>query len=233
MGRRALYPIRSARPSATSTPFVRRYNEADLIAVHTVMPKPPAHVQLALSEEVRIAPYNPAWPSLFEAERDHLLTCLPPGSIGRVEHFGSTAVPGLAAKPIIDMLVEVRSLQEAREQLAPILEAQGYEFFWRPDWRDGVTPEYIWFIKRDANGCRSHHIHMLTPSSPEWERLLFRDYLRAHPDIAREYGKLKQTLASRASSREAYATAKTRFIVDTTRAAQLWQAEQRQPQNRR
>ncbi len=188
------------------------------------MPSRPAHVELAIREGVEITPYDPGWPRLFEAERDHLLSCLPKGSIGRIEHFGSTAVPGLAAKPIVDMLVEVRSLHEVRETIAPILEAQAYEFFWRPSWRDGVTPEYTWFIKRQGNGRRSHHIHMLTHDSPEWDRLLFRDYLRAHPELARQYGELKLRLAASAATREDYASAKTRFIVTSTEAARDWQA---------
>lgn len=189
------------------------------------MPDSDHHVKRAASERVEIAPYDPAWPQAFAREREHLLACLPPGSVGRFEHFGSTAVPGLAAKPVVDMLVEVRSLKEVCEIIAPILEAQGYEFFWRPSWRDGVSPEYTWFIKRDDKGRRSHHIHMLTPSSPEWERLLFRDYLIAHPEVAREYGELKQRVAGESDDRLAYADAKTDFIIRTTKLARKWRAQ--------
>ena len=184
------------------------------------------HVDRATGERVDIAPYDPSWPLAFERERDHLRACLPPDSIGRIEHFGSTAVPGLAAKPIVDMLVEVPSLGDVRDRLAPILEAQGYEFFWRPSWRDGISPEYTWFIKRDTYGRRSHHIHMLTPDSPEWERLLFRDYLIAHPQAAAEYGALKQNIAKSCGDRRAYANAKTDFILRVTEAARHWKATQ-------
>ena len=183
-------------------------------------------VRRASGEQVEIIPYDPAWPVAFASERDHLLACLPPGSVGRIEHFGSTAVPGLAAKPIVDMLVEVRSLNEVRESIAPILQAQGYEFFWRPSWRDGVSPEYTWFIKRDAHGRRSHHIHMLTATSPEWERLLFRDYLIAHPQTAEEYGALKQRIAKTSGDRRAYAEAKTDFILRVTETARRWKEQQ-------
>ena len=69
-------------------------------------------VQRAVSEDVAIMPYDPRWPALFQREAAHLRSCIPAGLIHRIEHFGSTAVPGLAAKPIIDLLVEVRSLQE-------------------------------------------------------------------------------------------------------------------------
>lgn len=188
------------------------------------MPDSDKHVKRATRERVEIVPYDPTWPHAFERERAHLLACLPPGSVGRFEHFGSTAVPGLAAKPVVDMLVEVRSLKEVCEIIAPILEAQGYEFFWRPSWRDGVSPEYTWFIKRDDRGRRSHHIHMLTPSSPEWERLLFRDYLIAHPEAARAYGELKQRVAGESDDRLAYAEAKTDFIVETMDRARRWMA---------
>jgi GrpB-like predicted nucleotidyltransferase (UPF0157 family) len=99
----------------------------------------------------------------------------------RIEHYGCTAVPGLAAKPIIDMLVEVTDLDETKTKVAPILEAQGYDYFWRATSGGDVSPFYAWFIKRDSDtGARTHHIHMITGSpefAPHWDALLFRDYL--------------------------------------------------------
>lgn len=89
----------------------------------------------------------------------------------------------MVAKPIIDMLVEVPSLQRVHDTIDPILERHGYEYFWRPSWRDNMTPEYTWFIKRDAQGRRTHPLHMLPPDAPEWDCLLFRDYLIAHPGV--------------------------------------------------
>ncbi len=83
-------------------------------------------VRRALREEVTIVPYDAGWAELFRQEAEHLRVCLPARLIRRIEHFGSTAVPGLAAKPIIDMLVEVTSLRAAREKIAPLLRAQGY-----------------------------------------------------------------------------------------------------------
>lgn len=93
-----------------------------------------------VAERIEITPYDEAWPAAFEDERRHLLACLPPGLIRRIEHFGSTAVPGLLAKPVIDMLVEVSSLEETRSRFAPILEAQGYDYFWRPTLGDDGPP---------------------------------------------------------------------------------------------
>ena len=89
-------------------------------------------IQRVTREEVAIVPYDPRWPELFRQEKDHLLSCLPSDLIRRVEHFGSTAVPGLAAKPIVDLLVEVIDLQATQVRIAPVLEAQGYDYFWRP-----------------------------------------------------------------------------------------------------
>lgn len=173
-----------------------------------------------IKEEVAIVAYDERWPWLFEDERRHLLSCLPAELIGRIEHFGSTAVPGLAAKPVIDMLVEVTSLEETRRRIAPVLEAQGYDYFWRPTWGDSTPPFYAWFIKRAANGIRSHHIHMVEADFEHWERLLFRDYLIEFPEFARQYGELKQKLSKTCGSdRVAYTAAKSEFICSVTAAA--------------
>jgi GrpB-like predicted nucleotidyltransferase (UPF0157 family) len=149
-----------------------------------------------VKEEVAVVPYDPRWVELFEQERLHLLSCLPADLVRRIEHFGSTAVPGLPAKPVVDILVEVTSLVETRQRIAPILEAQGYEYFWRPLWGDDTPPFYAWFIKRDGSGNRTHHIHMVDSQFEHWDRLLFRDYLIEHPEVAREYGDLKLRLSS-------------------------------------
>ncbi len=177
-------------------------------------------VARVVKEEVAVVPYDPRWPELFEQERRHLRACLPAGLVGRIEHFGSTAVPGLSAKPIVDMLVEVTSLEEARRTIAPILEAQGYDYFWRPSWGNNTPPFYAWFIKRDRNGNRTHHIHMVEPHFEHWDRLLFRDYLIAHPDVAQEYGRLKMTLlGAHQNDRVAYTEAKGEFIRRVTETA--------------
>ena len=135
------------------------------------------------------------------------------------EHFGSTAVPGLAAKPIVDMLVEVASLEETRAQTAPLLEAQGYDYFWRPAMFEG-PPFYAWFIRRDANGRRTHHIHMVEPHFEHWDRLLFRDHLIEHPEVAAEYGALKTRLSrDHPGDRVAYTRGKTAFVERVTAEA--------------
>jgi GrpB-like predicted nucleotidyltransferase (UPF0157 family) len=178
-------------------------------------------IQRVLKEEVVIAAYDPRWSELFEREKAHLLACLPADLVRRVEHFGSTAVPGLAAKPIVDILVEVTDLAATRERIAPLLEAQSYDYFWRPTSGDDGPPFYAWFIKRDAGGNRTHHLHMVEASfEGHWDRLLFRDYLIELPQVAREYERLKLDLASAyPKDREAYTNGKTEFIIRLTREA--------------
>ena len=177
------------------------------------------HVQRALREDVRIVPYDPRWPALFRHEAAHLRASIPPGLIRRIEHFGSTAVPGLPAKAIIDMLVEATSLRAARTVIAPLLEAQGYDYFWRPTFGDDTPPWYAFFIRRDARGSRTHDIHMVARRAAfqeHWDRLLFRDYLISHPRTARAYERLKRELAvAYSNDRVAYTGGKTAFIRRT------------------
>lgn len=183
-------------------------------------------LQRVLSEEVAICGYDPRWPEMFRQEKEHLLKCLPSGLIRRIEHQGSTAVPGLAAKPIIDMLVEVDDLDETRIKVVPILEGQGYDYFWRATSGEDVPPFYAWFIKRDSHtGARTHHIHMITAAlefAPHWDALLFRDYLIEHPEVAGEYEQLKRRLAeTHRNDREAYTSAKSEFVERVTSQAKL------------
>lgn len=174
-------------------------------------------------EQVDLADYDPYWPNVFTAEKNHLLECLPNEMLGRIEHFGSTAVPGMIAKPIVDILVEVRDLEETRQRIAPILEAQGYDYFWRPTAGDDIPPFYAWFIKRRSDGRRSHHIHMVEANFQHWDRLYFRDYLREHRDIADEYAALKQQLARQHhGDRVAYTDAKGEFIRRVTEQAKRY-----------
>jgi GrpB-like predicted nucleotidyltransferase (UPF0157 family) len=119
------------------------------------------------AEHVDVVPYDPDWPESFQREKRHLLGFLPRDIIGRIEHFGSTAVPGLSAKPIVDILVEVTDLEAVKARVVPILEAQGYEYFWRPTFGDDGEPFYAWFIKRNPEtGQRTHHITWWRATSP-------------------------------------------------------------------
>jgi len=172
-------------------------------------------------EHVEIVAYDPGWPASFEAEKAHLLAVLPRDLVGRIEHFGSTAVAGLAAKPIVDVLVEVRDLEATKARIAPLLESEGYDYVWRPTSGDDTPPWYAWFIKRDpVSRIRTHHIHMVEPHFPQWEALRFTDYLRSHPDVAAEYVALKRRLAAEfPNDRIAYTAGKAEFITRVIHAA--------------
>ena len=169
-------------------------------------------VRRVTAEHVQVVAYDPAWPQRFEQEREHLLGCMPGGLIVRIEHFGSTAVPGLAAKPIVDMLVEVRDVAEAKVVVPEILEPQGYDCFWRPSWGDDIPPWYTWCIRRDAAGLRTHHLHVGEVEFKAAE-LQFRDVLRSRPEVAAAYAELKLRLAGEhEADRIAYTEAKTAFV---------------------
>jgi GrpB-like predicted nucleotidyltransferase (UPF0157 family) len=123
------------------------------------------------------------------------------------------------------MLVEVSDLQATKLRIAPVLESQGYDYFWRPTHGDDGPPFYAWFIKRDPRtGGRTHHIHMVEGHFREhWDRLLFRDYLIEQPQMAVEYEALKIRLASALPhDRVAYARGKAEFIEWVTDRAKQY-----------
>jgi GrpB-like predicted nucleotidyltransferase (UPF0157 family) len=160
--------------------------------------------------EAVIAPYDPDWPRAFEDERGRLAAAL--GSLARrIEHNGSTAVPGLAAKPIIDIQISVAQLRPVGAYGEP-LAALGYTHVAHPD--DDRCP----FFHRPAAWPHTHHVHVVESGAEEERRALaFRDYLRDHDRLAREYEQLKRSLAERfdlidVGAREDYAQSKTEFV---------------------
>lgn len=177
-------------------------------------------IENLVKEEISIVPYISSWPKCFEEEAAFLRLKLPVQLIKKIEHFGSTAILGLSAKPIIDILVEVSSLDETKKQIVPILEAEGYEYLWRPEFGDVGPSYYAWFIKRNSNGLRTHHIHMVESSSVLWDRLFFRDYLRLFPDVAKQYSLLKSKLSEQnPHDRVKYTESKSDFILTITKKA--------------
>ena len=163
--------------------------------------------------EVRVVPYDPAWPALFEAERVRLLEVLAPWLAGPIEHVGSTAVPGLIAKPVIDIMAGVRSLDASRGAIAEVERLQ-YQYW---PYRCDVMH---WFCKPGAS-FRTHHLHLVPHGSPAWqERIAFRDCLRDDATVAAKYAELKDDLARRyRRDREAYTEAKGPFIADVLKRA--------------
>ena len=164
-------------------------------------------------ERVAIVPYDPQWPVIYEQEGSLLEQRLPGGLILRIAHIGSTAVPGLGAKPIIDMQVEVASLLRVEHEAVPVMEALGYECVWRPTIGE-PAPYYAWFIKRNNKGQRTHHVHMVEPDVASNDRIIFRDRLCADPEEAGRYEALKRRLAAvHPDDRTAYAREKTAYIT--------------------
>ena len=167
-----------------------------------------------------IVPYDPAWPGFFRQEKETLQQLLGPELALRIEHFGSTAVPGLAAKPTIDILVEIPEGEAATGKIISEMTAAGYHFIPRED----APPPYPMFVKGytpQGAATLTYHIHM-APAGHRglWDRLLFRDYLIAHPEAAGEYEKLKRDLAERFTyDRDAYTLAKTAFVRMLTNKA--------------
>jgi GrpB-like predicted nucleotidyltransferase (UPF0157 family) len=165
-------------------------------------------LQQAIDEHVSLRAYDPAWPALFDAERLRLLALFP-GWLLDVRHIGSTAVPGMDAKPIIDILAGVASMAVADSLIDP-LTREGYstsaEF-------NATLPDRRWLM-RHAQGRRTHHLHLVVLGEAAWrQRLHFRDMLRANRELAHRYLRLKQELAlQHAADRELYTREKAEFV---------------------
>lgn len=165
---------------------------------------------MPLRDSIAISRYDPAWPGAFQAEAKRIGGALGSAAL-RIDHVGSTAVPGLAAKPVIDIQVSVRVLHPLELHLPPLV-ALGYTHVPHPD--DATCP----FLHRPSEWPHSHHIHLCEAGGPEERRnLAFRDFLREHPEEAEAYAEEKRRLApafssSSFESRNAYAEAKSGFI---------------------
>jgi GrpB-like predicted nucleotidyltransferase (UPF0157 family) len=157
-------------------------------------------------EAVRIVPYDAGWPEMFEVERAALEPVVGPYTVGGIHHVGSTAVPGLAAKPVIDVLVGVGDLASSRACFEPLAQL-GYLY---APYR---STEMHWFCK-PSPARRTHHLHLVPAGSQRFrDELVFRDELRRNPVLAANYATLKLRLAARFErNREAYTQAKSEFI---------------------
>ncbi|MEO0896794.1 MAG: GrpB family protein [Bacteroidota bacterium] len=164
---------------------------------------------------IHIAPYNPLWPQTFEQEAAFIQQIVG-SNLNYIHHIGSTSVPGLMAKPIIDILLDVKELRFLDTQNREF-EALGYE----------VMGEYgiegrRYF--RKGGDKRTHHIHAFQSGSNHLDRhLAFRDYLIAHPEVAQAYGELKVKVAERSKQDiEAYGDGKDAFVKEYERKALDW-----------
>jgi GrpB-like predicted nucleotidyltransferase (UPF0157 family) len=157
---------------------------------------------------VEISIYDPDWPHQFELEKAVLLNAIRP-YITAVEHVGSTAVPGLAAKPVIDILIGIHRLKDASFVIPPL---QGLGYTYIPSLEVDI-PERR-YLQRIIENRHTHHLHIVEPGTAFYkDHLLFRDYLRSHPEDAAQYAQLKRDLAaSFYHDRESYTDGKAGFI---------------------
>ncbi len=155
---------------------------------------------------IHLEPYDPEWPKRFLDEALSLGGALERWIVAPIEHIGSTAVPGLCAKPVIDIMIPVRSLDDSRSAITA-LERFSYHYW------PYKAEEMHWFCK-PSELVRTHHVHMVPLESRLFqERLAFRDALRSDPDVRAEYADLKRTLARvHGEDREAYTDAKGPFV---------------------
>ena len=127
-----------------------------------------------------VCDYDRNWPILFEQESTRIKKALGSFAVA-IEHIGSTAVPGLPSKPIIDLLVGVPDLEEAKQRCIEPIRSLGYTYM--PEYASWLPGEL--FFRKGPPGPWTHHVHLMEPSYPRWEALLvFRDYLRTHSEAA-------------------------------------------------
>ena len=166
---------------------------------------------------VELVAHDPAWKDLFAQEKQRLRAAIGATTLLAIEHFGSSAIAGIQAKPYIDLLVAIPPEQLFSDDLIRQFEALGYTYFKVPA-REDLTA-YMSFVMgyRLGGGQEQvYHLHVCPTGHAMWEQLAFRDYLNAHPARARQYERLKQQLAARfRHDRGSYVLGKTRFIADT------------------
>lgn len=160
---------------------------------------------------VDIEPYNPKWPQMAQVEIDKVKSVFPPSAILDIQHVGSTAILGLSAKPILDIQIAVSSLETMKLMAVPILQKLGYDY-----WDSNPDPNRMFFVKGmpPYGEKRTHHVHIFEHHSEHWcNKLIFRDYLRLHPALAKEYEQLKMILAQEhIYDREKYTDEKLEFV---------------------
>jgi GrpB-like predicted nucleotidyltransferase (UPF0157 family) len=161
-----------------------------------------------LTDSIELVSYRPAWPGQYRVEAEVLRTALQ-ALAPRCEHIGSTAVAGMTAKPIVDILLGVRNPADIDEHAARL---RNFGYVLTPHAEYGIAGRR--FLVRRVRGARTHHVHVVETFSDAWHRLLlFRDLLRIDPQLAVEYAQLKRALAARhPSDRFSYSAGKTAFI---------------------
>ncbi len=156
--------------------------------------------------QIKLLKYDPNWINLFKLEKNSLYPIIKDYLAGSIEHVGSTAIPGMLAKPTIDIMVGVKSLENSKP-LTSLLSKQGYCYF-------PYKPEVMHWFCKPSPLFRVYHLHLVPYQSQLWfQRLLFRDYLIQYKKVALEYADLKIKLANKYQyDREAYTQHKSVFI---------------------
>ena len=169
-----------------------------------------------------LSEYNPAWPEWYAEEKANLEQLIGTENIARISHFGSTSVPGLTAKPIVDILLEIKEDTDINK-LIDALSSPDYIYLHQESTPTISTPPlHLMFLKgylHDGFGEKVYHIHIVRPG--DWdEKLCFRDYLISHPETAAEYAELKRRLfKDYEHDHGGYTVAKTEFIRSITQKA--------------
>ncbi|HZB34957.1 MAG TPA: GrpB family protein [Gaiellaceae bacterium] len=169
-----------------------------------------------LSERVELSDHDPSWGSLFETERAKLIRVFDRRAVA-IEHIGSTSVPGLSAKPIVDILVGLGELELTDVQIAGMQEL-GYEYL-----GEHGLPGRLFFRKQP----HTYNVHVVEHGGDHWERqLTFRDALRSDPEERRRYEEFKRRLAAEGHPREVYTELKTPFIREVEARARARRSAQ-------
>jgi GrpB-like predicted nucleotidyltransferase (UPF0157 family) len=165
--------------------------------------------------QIEIVPYSAEWPELFELEA-HRIKSVCGDIITVVEHIGSTAIPGMPAKPILDIMPGLDSHQDGLKTIAP-LQQLGYEYFGE----NGIPGRFYFGLRSEQRSVV--HVHIFEIGTENWFRhLIFRDYLRSNPAVAAQYAELKRELAVRfRNDREAYTNGKSEFINSVVQEARM------------
>ncbi len=170
---------------------------------------------LRWADKIELRPHNPAWAQLFDEEAARIRSALGPWILD-VQHVGSTSIPGIPAKPILDIAVAVGNFEEATRCIAP-LEALGYTY------RGELGIPRRHYFRRDdpATGAATHNLHMNEIHGHDYRaHIAFRDHLRAHPDAAQAYAVLKQQLQAQfPTDRLGYVNGKSAFVHGVLRRA--------------
>lgn len=171
-----------------------------------------------LDETIEVVPYDPAWPVAFAREAVNIKAIFTSERLVSVEHYGSTAVPGLAAKPTVDILLGLNEFKINHDEIKA-LESQGYEFIGQ------IHPQDERFYARKRQKDGNYNLGIVKFNSDNWKRhLLMRDYLRCHPKEAGEYAALKMSAVSRGiSTLIAYHKYKDAFVQLLERKANDWE----------